>query len=131
MVRAIPALIFAAACSVAQTQSGGIRGRVTDPSGSVVAGARVSVTERSSASRSGSDTGPDGMYAFSALIPGEWLIEAHARGFGSSGVKSISLPAGGSVTADLKLELQPVATQIQVTAAGGAQTVDELAKALT
>ena len=43
----------------------------------------------------------------------------------------VELRADEIQSVDLTLELQRVSTQVQVTAAGGAQSVDEQAKALT
>ena len=125
-MRAILLTFLSAAIASAQ-----ISGRVLDPSGSTVPGARVSIVHRASTSRVLATTGSGGDYSFEGLRAGTWLIEAQANGFGSSKAEEVELRADQGKTLDLTLELQLVSTQVQVTAAGGAQTIDEQAKALT
>ena len=125
-MRVVLLFFFAISCAYPQ-----ISGRVIDPSGSAVPDARVAIVHRSSASNVIAITDGNGAYSFAGLPAGEWLIEARASGFGSSKAAAIELRSGERQSVDLTLELQRVSTQVQVTAAGGAQTVDEQAKALT
>jgi vitamin B12 transporter len=125
------ATLLCAVLACAQLHAGEIRGRVLDPSGAAVQGARVSAIQTSANSPSVSVSREDGSYEIQNLSAGEWLIDAQAAGFGSSAAERVVVDARGAATLDLKLQLQRVSTQVQVTAAGGAQTVDEQAKALT
>src|SRR5215204_1027840 len=94
MMRAILLTFFVATLPCAQIAFAQISGRVLDPSGSVVPDARVSIAHRSSMSRAVVATRGDGRYSFASLRAGEWLIEAHANGFGSSKAVSVDLLAG-------------------------------------
>lgn len=115
----------------AQLQAAEIRGRVLDPSGSALPGARVSATQQSSSTPSVAVSREDGAYTIKNISAGEWLVDAQAAGFGFSKAERISVDTNATATVDLMLELQRVSTQVQVTASAGAQTVDEQAKALT
>src|SRR5438045_3324373 len=126
MMRVVLLSCFAAALASAQ-----IIGRVTDPSGSAVPESRVFAVQRATTATAITITDNRGQYSFTGLPPGEWLVEARAAGFGSSKPVDVEVKAGEPREVDLGLELQRVSTQVQVTASGGAQPVDEQAKALT
>lgn len=122
--------LLATAAFAAYAESS-ISGRVIDPSGSAVPGARITAVERSSTTQFNAKSASDGTYTLEHLSPGVYLIEAQASQFGASQVESVELPSDSSQTAaDLRLDLRHVSTQVQVTAVAGAQTVDEQAKAL-
>ena len=123
--------MYAAALSAASSYAAELKGRVLDPSGSATPEARVTAVQRSTGSRAVAITGSDGTYSLPGLTAGEYLIEAQAPGFGVSAAQRVTLTGDGAESLDLSLELQRVSTQVHVTAAGGAQSVDEQAKALT
>lgn len=125
-MRALLLSFLTAAAAFAQ-----VSGRVLDPSGSIVPEARVSIVHRASMSQVTAVTDPNGAYSFTGLRDGEWLIEAQASGFGSSRAENVELIGGAGKIVDLTLAFGLISTQVQVTAAGGAQTVDEQGKALT
>lgn len=130
-MRAVLFLFFGVVVVSVQGVSAQVRGRVLDPSGAVVADATVSIASRSSLGRAAAQTDSQGEYAFSGLAVGEWLLAAQAPGFGASKAQVLTVGQGSEQKIDLTLELQRVSAQIQVTASGGAQTVDETAKTLT
>ena len=130
-MRALFFSFLAAVILSAQLHAAEIRGRVLDPSGAVVSGARVSAIEQSSNLQSSTLTGGDGSYVIQGLNSGEWLIDAQFPGFGASAAARVRVDDGAATVVDLKLQLQRVSNQVQVTAAGAPQTIDEQAKALT
>ncbi|HKW18016.1 MAG TPA: carboxypeptidase regulatory-like domain-containing protein [Terriglobales bacterium] len=71
---------------LAQTtiSTGSIQGIVTDPSGAVIPGARVTVTNRGTAQTFTVSTTSAGAYASGALIPGDYLVKVEAKGFKSA-----------------------------------------------
>ncbi|MBC8165569.1 MAG: TonB-dependent receptor plug domain-containing protein, partial [Bryobacteraceae bacterium] len=129
MMRALICFLLAAICASADT-AGSVAGRVVDPSGSSVAQARVSITQRPTEVQRSATTNGSGQYEFAALPPGEYMLTAHAAGVGSSEGKPIKIEAGKTADQNLTLELSRIATQVQVTATGLAQTVDEQSKAI-
>ena len=130
-MRALFFSFLAAVILSAQLHAAEIRGRVLDPSGAAVSGARVSAIEQSSNLQSSMLTGGDGSYVIQGLNSGEWLIDAQFPGFGASAAARVRVDDGAATVVDLKLQLQRVSNQVQVTAAGAPQTIDEQAKALT
>src|SRR5215467_6889043 len=74
------ALLLAAA-AWAQDTRGAISGRITDPSGAVVAGAQVTVTNSGMGTRSALTTNSEGIYRALLLPPGMYQVEVVAAGF--------------------------------------------------
>ncbi len=118
-------LPLAAACAFADTT---LSGRVLDPSGAPVSGAAVTVYARDYLAQQTASTNAEGTFRFAGLAKGEYLMEAHAAGFARSAGMKVSLDAAASI--DLKLELEAITSRILVTAAGNAQSTDEISKAL-
>jgi len=61
--------------------TGSIQGNVTDPSGAVVSGAKVTITDKSRGSVINTTTNSSGSYASGALVPGEYVVRVEAPGF--------------------------------------------------
>src|ERR1700747_3118104 len=77
----------------AQTQTGMIRGQVTDPSGAALVGAAVLLTTPSGASMD-TATNKEGVYEFKNLAPGSYEIKAVAAGFALFDKRGVPLAAG-------------------------------------
>ncbi|HYO83578.1 MAG TPA: carboxypeptidase regulatory-like domain-containing protein, partial [Bryobacteraceae bacterium] len=128
-MRRLLTLALVAIAASAQT-SGSISGRVLDASGASVPQARVTATSADAAGRWTAITNVEGRYVLPSLRSGSWLVEAVAEGFGSSAPRAVRLE-GSPATVDLTLDLARLVSQVQVTAAAVAQSVDEQSKALT
>ena len=99
----------------AQT-TGTLRGTITDPSGSLVTQAKVSVRdEATGVSRSAPST-EQGTYEFPALPVGLYTLQVQQDGFKTYERKAINITIGHFVVADAALEL---GTQQQVTTVNG------------
>ncbi len=99
-----------------QQAVGSIKGRVTDVSGRGVSKAFISCSGPGSGSAS-SDA--NGNYTISGLVPGSYQVSASAIGYDPSSVVSVSVPAGGSVTANLQLKpFVPPSSSITFTTTG-------------
>ena len=105
-----------------------LSGRVLDPSGAPVANARVTLTGRENGVRLTSVTKQSGEYRLFSIRAGSWIIEGQAEGFGASEAQSLEVT--DITTADIRPTIARITTQVQVTAAAVAQTVDEQSKAL-
>ena len=70
-------------CSFLQGQStyGAVTGSVTDPSGAAITDAQVTLTNLGTAEKRTQATGPDGLYTFVNLIPGNYKVEVEKSGF--------------------------------------------------
>jgi len=76
-------LILCAAWSTADAQSttGSVVGAVTDPSGSVIVGANVTLVNNATGAKMVSPVSPSGEYQFLTVQPGEYTLTIEAQGF--------------------------------------------------
>jgi hypothetical protein len=106
--------------SVAQTNSGTLRGQVTDPSGASVAQVTVIATGPAGQTRA-AQVNRDGSYEIQGLTPGTYKIEALAKGFAPFEESNVDVVAGKSQKLDIQLKLQEQMQQVNVS--GQAQTL--------
>src|SRR6266702_7564301 len=105
-------VLIGAARTPGQTATTGqIVGEVTDPSGGVVGGAKVTLTSDAGAQRETS-TSSAGHYAFTVLPPGKYLIEISASGFAAVRIDEVIVKITETTNVDIRLKL---ATQKQET----------------
>ena len=69
------------AVAFAQTDTAALSGRITDPTGAVIVGAQVAVTNAANGTSLRTVTNEAGVYNFSALPPGVYSISVRAQGF--------------------------------------------------
>ena len=115
----------------AQNDNATLGGRVLDPQGASVAGAVVTVYARQARLRLTTRTDANGAYRFARLVPGEYLVEADARGFAPATAHTVTLTGGQDAPLDLALEVAAVRAEVVVTAADAPQAVDEVSKAIS
>jgi hypothetical protein len=90
----------------AQTSSSGaLSGTVTDPSGAVVAGAKVSVTNLATSRSQTATTGDNGAYRFSLLPPGKYKVKVDMAGFKSAEYASIAINVTETAVLNCTLEI--------------------------
>ncbi|MGH9326612.1 MAG: carboxypeptidase regulatory-like domain-containing protein [Terriglobia bacterium] len=113
----IVAALVAFQCSVAFAQVGGfgqITGRVGDPSGAVVAGARVTVTNQSTNVKKTTATNGDGYYVVNSLIPGSYDVTVTRDGFATQTRTAITLSVAQIARIDFTLRVGATTQQITV-----------------
>src|SRR6202046_5697201 len=114
------ALLLAVAVSAlqlsAQTQTTGeITGAVTDPSGAVVAKARVVLKDISKGTTATTETNRDGVYHFQLLTPSNYTVSVTSTGF--EGVtRTLTVALGPVNTGDVPLPIGSASTIITVEA---------------
>src|SRR5205807_6293745 len=90
----------------AQGGTGELTGLVTDPSGAVVAGAQVTLTNSATGEKRAATTTSAGTYRFGALqVVGTYSIEITAKSFKSYKIADVVISVGVITTHDAKLEL--------------------------
>ncbi len=106
-----------AGTAAAQEITANILGTVTDTTGALVVGAKVTVTStaRNQVVRS-LETNTEGLYAATLLPIGEYSVTVEAKGFRKATQGSIELTANQKFTADFKLEVGDVSQEITVSA---------------
>lgn len=102
---------------IAQEITANITGTVTDATGALVAGAKVTVTAtaRNQVVRS-LETNAEGLYAATLLPVGEYAVSVEAKGFRKATQEHIELTANQKFTADFKLAVGDVTQEITVAA---------------
>jgi hypothetical protein len=100
----------------AQSFRGSIRGQVTDPSGSVIAGAKLTAKNIGTGLQRETTTGSDGGYVLAELPAGEYTVTAESAGL-SPTAQNVMVNVGLDTTANFDLtKVQQRKEQLTVTA---------------
>src|ERR1700732_3359718 len=87
----------------AQSFRGSLRGIVTDVSGGVISGARITTRNLGTGEAREVTSEPDGSYSFVELPAGEYEVMALAPGFQAAKAEHVVVRVGENTTADLQL----------------------------
>jgi hypothetical protein len=101
----------------AQVDTGSITGTVTDASGAVVSGAKITLTNEGTAASLSTTTGSDGGYKFSPVRVGSYKIDAAAQGFKIDSERHVAVDVTANVLLNFKLQPGSVSETIEVTSA--------------
>jgi len=115
--------------SSAQVAGGTVSGRVTDPSGAILPGASVSITNVATSIVTSSSTNTDGFYSVANLLPGTYRIVVALAGFSEEIASGITVSVGSQVTVNLQMKLGSVNESLEVT--GAATLVDTKSSTLS
>src|SRR5262245_3261547 len=99
-----------------------LQGTITDPSGALVSGAKVTVRNQATGSERIVQTDSNGNYQVAALPPGIYRVEAQAQGFGSQTVNDLTLEVSRIVVQNFQLKVGDMTQRVEVTA--DSQTVE-------
>ncbi|MBS1794620.1 MAG: TonB-dependent receptor [Acidobacteria bacterium] len=109
------AVLFAGMAVAVQAQTQGeITGLVTDPSGSVIPGANVTVTNKATGAARKAATNSEGFYAFPSLPPGLYELTVERNGFKISHVDNIRLEVQQAARLDVTMEVGQVGETVTV-----------------
>src|SRR5262249_10890687 len=97
-------LLGSAARLAAQAVNATLLGTVTDSSGAVVGGAKVTITEMKTDFRRTTDTNESGNYQFSDLPPGQYEVAVDAPGFRRALRAGVDAVVNSDVRVDLVLQ---------------------------
>ena len=91
---------------LAQTtiSTGSIQGLVTDPSGAVVSGAKISISNKATGRLITARTTSAGAYTSGALTPGDYTLRVEAEGFKTSEV-ALTVQVGVTAPGNIKLQV--------------------------
>src|SRR5580700_4730476 len=101
---------------LAQLDRGTISGVVTDPSGSAIAGARVTVTNAAMGTQNSTVSTPSGAYTVPQLAAGEYNLTVVATGFSTLIRNGITVSVGQTATINLQPAVGQATTSVTVTA---------------
>ncbi len=99
------------------TDSGTIAGVVTDPSGAVVNGATVTLTDTSTKTALSTMTNDAGRYVFVSVNPGAYELSITKQGFSTTKTQA-TVKVGVSMTVNMSLQVGGSNIVVEVTAAG-------------
>jgi hypothetical protein len=104
-------LVFA---MVARAQfSSSLQGTVEDPSGALVADAKITLTNTATAVSQQTTTGAKGDYRFLSLAPGPYVVISDAKGFSTSKI-SVTLQTDQTMDVPVKLTLSSQSQTVEV-----------------
>jgi hypothetical protein len=97
------------------TVTGGINGTVTDPQGSVVPNATVTVTNTGTNSVVTVNANADGGYRVNNLQPGNYRVETSVSGFAPTKAENVVVEVGKTTNVDVTLTVGTATAEVQVT----------------
>ena len=82
-----------------------LSGRVTDPTGAAIPGAKITALSTETGARAETTTGAEGEYTLPFLAPGAFRITAETQGFKRYTQEGVQIGTNTRVTVDIKLEV--------------------------
>ena len=110
-------LIVGTVCAGQTTGTGTIDGTVTDSTGAVIAGAKVTATRVATDISRSTKTNSDGFYVLPALRAGTYEILAESAGFASIQQENVVLDADSTKTVDFSTKVGSHSETIEITTA--------------
>ncbi len=101
--------------SYAQEVSAGITGRVTDPSGSAIAGAKVMAKDLDRDTEWPTTTNVDGIYSLPRIPPGRYEVRVESTGFKTYVNSNVGLEVNQRARLDIALQVGAITESVQVT----------------
>ncbi len=100
----------------AQSDNSAMTGTVTDQSGAVVGGARVTVTNEATRLTRSAVTNASGFYTINGIAPGKYTVSVVAKGFSTETVTNNTVDPSLPATVNVPLKVGSDAETVQVTA---------------
>src|SRR5690349_25169213 len=111
------ALLLFCQPAFSQVNLGRISGSVTDETGGVVGGAKVTITDQDRVIIRGLVTVGAGAYAAPTLTPGQYTVRVEANGFNTTERKDVPVTVGGDTRVDMALKAGSQVQTVTVTEA--------------
>ncbi len=117
-MRTIALLLLSAALVTAQQTT--IAGTVLDPTGAVVPNAKLLAKNTETGAQTATLSDAAGEYRFAGLAAGHFAVDALVPGFRRFHVENLALVSGGSVRADVRLEIGSLQESVTILGTRGA-----------
>jgi hypothetical protein len=112
----VATVVFLSVTSLqAQVDTGSITGTVTDASGAVVSGAKVTLTDKGTNASLTTTTGASGSYSFNPVRIGTYKVEVSATGFKKDRADNVVVDVSSNVLRNFSLQPGAVSETIEVT----------------
>src|SRR5689334_4741908 len=114
-------LVCLACClsAAAQSSTSSVDGTVVDPQGNVVPGAVVTLTNAQKNFTRTQTTTDNGSFAFTLIPPGQYQLDAEAKGFKKGVLTDVNAQVAKATTVSLQLEIGNVSEVVTVSAGAG------------
>jgi hypothetical protein len=116
MLRRFAGLILCSLLTWAQVPTAELTGTVTDPTGAVVAGAQVVITNTATNAQRSTLTNAAGVYIAPALQPGTYSVRITQAGFRAAHRSDIILQVSQTARLDVQLEVGNVTETVEISA---------------
>jgi hypothetical protein len=116
--------LLGAITASAQVTTADIVGTVTDQSGAVLPGVKVTVENLDTHETRSGITSASGEYSFSLLAIGRYAVQIEATGFKSFRVPGLDLASGDRVRANAQMQLGQISETVEVQTAGSVLQTD-------
>jgi hypothetical protein len=116
----LASLILIALSLYGQAPTANLTGLIKDPTGAVVPGARLRLTDKSLGTERSTVSNGDGYYSFQLLPPGNYRLRIEKQGFNTLEQPAIQLNVQETVRMDLTLPLGTTTQQMTVSGVGAA-----------
>ena len=97
------------------TATGTLRGHITDPSGALIPGAKVTIATSAGTSVTSATADSSGAYSISGLAPGNYIVNATCDGFAPFSSPTIQLASGQSKRVDIAMSIEVAQQSVTVT----------------
>jgi hypothetical protein len=108
--------LLAAVALFAQSSTQSIQGLVTDATGAVIVGAKVTVTNTATGVSLATESNASGNYTFPLLIVGNYDVRVEMSGFKSEVARNLRLETAAQLRQDFRLEVGAVTESVEVSA---------------
>jgi hypothetical protein len=125
--------LLSASFVFAQSESGraAMEGIITDPSGSVVPNARISLRDNNTGLQREAQTNAEGQFHLAALPVGDYRVEISANGFSKAVSDHVVLNVGETKTLSVAMQLPSVATEVTVEASADLISQTDVSNSVT
>jgi outer membrane receptor protein involved in Fe transport len=109
-------LLFTIAAVAQESGGATINGTITDPSGALIAGAKVTATQTTTGAQRSTQSSNAGLYSLSALKAGTYDVIVEAAGFKQAKFAAVQAAVGAVVTLDAHLAVGSATESVDVSA---------------
>ncbi len=113
---ALTALLLLSGIAFAQS-TGTIAGTVTDPTGAVLPGATVTITNQQTSETHPLKTDSAGLYSLPGLAPGTYKIQVEAQGMQTTVANDLVVAVGTTTTQNFSVKIASTSTTVEIVAA--------------
>ena len=116
MTRHFLLVALCCAAAFAQTATGVLNGRVNDPSGASIPGAKVTIQNQATGVKQEGPTNSEGRFFNGFVLPGAYRVTVEKAGFGKYVQSNLTINVQQTVTLEIELKIGDTATTVEVSA---------------